>query len=973
MLKKKPSTLKLDIFKEIASGINRDTDQQKMDGELVWEENPVDIETFICDKRFLNQKWNGRTGCRPKILEIAKEVVKPEKREIMLVLGKGSGKDYISSILHLYGIYTALCLYDPQSYYGLAAGSPIYFVNVARNERQSKKVFFTQFTGLLEQCLWFKDKYEEPSMDEVRFNKRIFALSGNSQAHGWLGYNTLQWVGDELAFFLENDENEEESDSKAEDCWEAAYGSCQSRFPNSYKMIGITSPRYDDDFTMRKFFELQNRPDGYSIRAATWDINPALTIESFKYALARNYRRTMRDFGAEPMGVVESFWSDPDFVEENVCEKCRQCKVYQDRKQNTNIYDCLDYEYCQANAYHGNGNWAEWFTPDKEHNEYCMHFDLSKNKDRLGFSLGHVVDIIRIELDQFQLQEKLENEKLDKNNMDDEDKYVEKPLIKLDAVGWIDPRSRRDNKMIKNNEIYYQSILTEIILKLKDNGFNIVKITFDQFQCLTGNTYIPTDRGLIHLRDVRVGDAVPTRTGKKQYVVAKYKYENTPTIKIITESGNVLCGTPNHRIEVLDFYNHKCGNKNIKGWVWKRFDELSTSDIVRTSDEYFANQVGVVKYRKMKQINLSSFLHEHKNISNSTINNMRFPEFCDEDFAEFLGIIWGDGSFIRNKFGHTNGLGISCGTNEEVKFVIQKFISVFNVEPFIHHGNSVGKGVGITNLLLGCFFEVNELVKLPYDKKLKIPEIILKSPKSVVGAFLRGLFSTDGTVDKNDGASILVSTSLSLIRQVKYILESLFGLRSAICSVKNDGSDSCFGVYTWKHQLRVSGSRNTFFEKIGYCYRSKHEKLKQHLFRNGRKKYEHISKIKFSGKKDVYDLTVSGDHSYVANGIVSHNSHYLKQKLADLGFETDLLSCDRTDEVPVQAKQAFVENRVYYPYVRVLCEESKHLKYIKGKKVDHDSRNTKDVWDSTAGTIYNCEHCCSMGGNFEDLTNNDGD
>ena len=521
----------IDPFKELASGLGKST------GESIWEEEPVDIEEFICGKNFLNQRWNGKTGCRPAILEIAKAVADDNIREAMLLLGKGSGKDYIASILHLHGIHTALCLYDPQTYYGLAPGSPMYFVNVARNEGQAKNVFFTGFLGMLENCPWFQGKYEAPSGQSVQFDKKVRALSGNSQAFGWLGYNTIQWVGDELAFFLEKDANEE-SASKAEDCWEAAYGSCQTRFGKHYKMIGITTPRYDDDFVMQKCFELDAREDGYFIQKATWEVNPLQTIEDYKHALARNYRRTMRDFGAEPMGVIESFWGEPEFVEENVCQACRECPVYKGKNINTSIYACREYDLCRANAYRGNGEWAEWLHPDNVDDEYCLHFDLSKNKDRLGFGLSHVVGSVQLELDNFELQDMLESEDRleDLNDIEEDDKHVEKALIKVDAVGFIAPNSMTDGAMLKNGEIRYHAVLNKIILPLKDKGINVVKITFDQYQSLYLKQQLE-DRGYnVDLLSCDRTDEVPVNA-KRAFVENRIEY---PYDKVLASEAKKL-------------------------------------------------------------------------------------------------------------------------------------------------------------------------------------------------------------------------------------------------------------------------------------------------------------------------------------------------------------------------------------------------------------------------------------------------
>lgn len=490
----------------IAQGISSSKEEQ------VWEEKPVDIQEFIESKKFLNQKWNGRTGCRPALLEIIKEVTKPNVRECILLLGKGSGKDFGSAILHLYGIYKCLCLVNPQSYFGLAP-SPIYFINTARNETQAMKVFFTQFKALLSECPWFHGKYSEPGSRTVSFIKGIEALSVNSQAFGWLGFNMLQWVGDEIAFFLEND-TDEESESRAGECWEAAYGSCQTRFPNDYKMIGITTPRYDDDFTMNKFRELKGRPDAYTVQKATWEVNPNIKKEDFKFAFIRDYRRTMRDFGAEPSGIIESFWPEPKIVEDFVCETCRNCPIYHRRNENNNIYACWEYDKCTANGYMGNGVYREWFKPDMDHNEYWFHFDLAVNKDRLGFALAHVVGETKIELDIAKLKERL-GEDFEEKDVEDEDKFEIKPLIHVAALGFVSNKSREHNeRLLINNDYHYSAVRDHIIFQLQHMGFNIVGATFDSFQSVDMRQILE-DKGLfVDLISLDRTDEIP--------VAAKY-------------------------------------------------------------------------------------------------------------------------------------------------------------------------------------------------------------------------------------------------------------------------------------------------------------------------------------------------------------------------------------------------------------------------------------------------------------------
>ena len=854
-----------------------------------------------------------------------------EKKEFRNYIANGivvgnSGKDYGSAILHLYGIYKGLCYENPQEHYGLAPGSPIYFVNTARNDTQAKKVFFMQFKGMLTNCLWFDGKYDEPSSNEVRFNKGLVALSVNSQAFGWLGFNTIQWVGDELAFFLEND-NDEGSNSRAEECWQAAFGSCQTRFPKYYKMIGITTPRFDDDFVMRKCRELQGRSDGYFIQKPTWDIHPDLTKETFKNEFIRDPRRTMRDFGAQPMGLLEGFFAEPDFLENNVKQECKICEVYVNRKISTDDYECMDFEDCRQNPYMGNGKFAEWFKPNLEL-EYYMHFDLSKNKDWLGFTMGHSDDTILVEKS---LSEILAISDKSKKGIeiDEEDRMSEKPLIGIDIFGFINPKSQRDDELVRNSELYYPGIFKNIVVKLKcEMGFNIVKITFDQFQCLIGSTNIITNRGMLKLKDVEVGDFVPTRIGLKE-VVSKMKYEKAPCLKITTKSGNTITGTHNHRIEVLDYWKQeKYGEPRTYYWKWKRFDEIENGETVRMSDEMFSNQLEDVVYNEMV------IPEWFTNKTTMRYDNIALPEYMTPKLAELVGLIWGDGNFERDG----DKIAIS-GTVDEIGCCEKLIFDLFNFKPCVNNkGDGNGVSVYWNSKIIGNYLRANSIFKKSYDKHLKIPKIILNSSGDVVGAFLRGLFSADGSVDKNDGSSILSTTSRIMARQVKYALQMFFGVRSTIITVLFDGSASCYGIIGKKYHVKTTGDRLQFLNSVGYCYENKNMKAEKFKNVKGRIICEKVFNIKSVDNEDVYDLTVDGDHSYVANGFVSHNSHYFKQNIEDLGIEVDLISTDRTDVVPTQAKVAFSESRVEYPYCKRLCREGKELMIKNGKKVDHPKR-----------------------------------
>jgi len=428
----------------------------KNDDAPIWISQPVDIVEFVESPTYMNLKFNGRRGCRPKILEILIELAKDEIREAMILLGKGSGKDFLSSIFHLYGIHKCLCLYSPQVYLGISSHSPIYFVNVARNERQALRVFFAEMKGMLENSPWFAGIYH-PLTSVIEFPKNITALSGNSHSSGWLGFNTLQWVGDELAYFLIED-SDEESASTAEASWDAAYGSCKTRFEDSYKMVGITTPKDEDDFVIKKAEELKKREDGFTIQLPSWDIIPGQTIESYAQALASDYRKAMRDFGAQPTADVESFW--PIGKEDLVRELSNDGRT---------------------NPYLGGGAFAKGFAPVYGV-DYYIHFDLSTKKDHVGVAMAHCSGWKQFQIDEYLVQKIAEDEGIENPQEIDELRIEEKPLIYIDYIAEINPRDSSDSMFLFNNAINFQTLRQKFVYNLVDKGFNIVKVTADQFQ-----------------------------------------------------------------------------------------------------------------------------------------------------------------------------------------------------------------------------------------------------------------------------------------------------------------------------------------------------------------------------------------------------------------------------------------------------------------------------------------------------------
>lgn len=419
-------------------------------GDSIWEEKPVSIKEFIESPQFCGEKYNYEThgGCRPAILEEMEHIANPSVREAILILGSGAGKGYSCSRLACYMAYCTLCLKNPQKYYGLAEGDPIYIVNLAINEDQARDVIFAYIKAVLTNCQWFQGKYEEQEQ-KIKFAKNLTLISGDSAAQGWFGYNVLFGIFDELAFWTKTKRKD-----WAKEAWEALTASKTHGFLKKYyKAIAITTAGIDDCFIEKEFDrveKMQANGDGqdkYISRRAVWDVRLDQTIEDYADDLARDYNWAMAKFGARKMHVSDPYFTDS---ERERFENNMGHTIPLGNTPSQLIYS----------PYLGDGQLAPEFKA--QNCPYKLHIDLSSVSDRTVLTLGHIKGYV---------------------TRDDE----ELPVIKIDLMITVDPTLKvsKDQYFITNingtNRVDYAK-LRHFIYRLRGGGFEIDLVSFDTFK-----------------------------------------------------------------------------------------------------------------------------------------------------------------------------------------------------------------------------------------------------------------------------------------------------------------------------------------------------------------------------------------------------------------------------------------------------------------------------------------------------------
>ena len=447
--------------------------------EDAFEEKPVDIEEFVTSNDYLalpplsdyqyqmikasTQIYKHETLVKLYGEEEGEKRWKQTCNEVIFQLGKGSGKDYTSTIACAYIVYLLLCLKDPARYYGKPPGDAIDIINVAVNAVQAQQVFFKGFKNRITRCPWFIGKYNE-KVGSIEFIKSITVHSGHSQRESWEGYNLLFAVLDEISGFdLESTSGNEQAKT-ASAIYKMFRGSVDSRFPQYGKVILLSFPRFKNDYIQQRYNEVvadkevvirthtfkvdEDLPDGidgneftieweedhiisyaepkvFALKRPTWEINPTIKIKDLAINFYRDQTDALSRYACMPPEAIDALFTSREKVE----------KAF----SNLNI------------PFDENHSFKEWFKPEDE-KVYYVHVDLAQKHDHCAVSLAHVDKWVTMKM---------------------AGAYTDaQPHIIVDAIRYWTPTKERavDFTEVKN-----------YIISLKQRGFNIKRVTFDRW------------------------------------------------------------------------------------------------------------------------------------------------------------------------------------------------------------------------------------------------------------------------------------------------------------------------------------------------------------------------------------------------------------------------------------------------------------------------------------------------------------
>jgi len=443
-------------------------------------EIPVDAKTFVEGEAFLGQPPLSQV--QYDIVEAMSQIYKLEdlidllgdeegrryykkytKNEVILQLGKGSGKDFTSTVACSYIVYKLLCLKDPARYFGKPSGDAIDIINVAINAQQAKNVFFKGFKSKIERSPWFAGKFHAKA-ESIEFDHSITVYSGHSERESHEGLNLILAVLDEISGFAQEIGTGNDQGKTADNIYKAFRASVDSRFPDLGKVALLSFPRYPGDFISTRYDDViaekdvvhkthkfvmnpdlpenaegnsleiewdedtiisYKYPGMFALKRPTWVVNPTRKIDDFKLAFYTDIGDAMQRFACVPTFASDAFFKQQD--------KVRACMTIRNPIDNSKRFD-------------------ETFKPDPD-KKYYVHADLAQKHDKCAVAIAHVEKWVSVQV------------------MKDYEQVV--PMVIVDAVVYWEPKIEGPVNL---------SEVKQWIQNLRRQGFDIGMVSFDRWQ-----------------------------------------------------------------------------------------------------------------------------------------------------------------------------------------------------------------------------------------------------------------------------------------------------------------------------------------------------------------------------------------------------------------------------------------------------------------------------------------------------------
>lgn len=291
-----------------------------------------DVKTFtVSDWRRENVETHTEKSYLKKLYDegrcnIGEVIPGKQRREMILSIGRRSGKTTISACIAAYETYKLIKKQDPQKYYGLPASNNIQIISVATDKDQAG-LLYQEVSGHYRNCSFFGPytanntlsyaRFQTPS-DVEKYGRYIENPTAKATlkvtfrscvAKGLRGAGNICVILDEVAHFTETGQ------SGAEEVYNAVVPSTSAYSPkdpnNPTNPIGevegrvilISSPLGRQGL-FYNLFQIGMRGGKASenilaVQAPTWEVNPTVPAEEFEKHYLKNAAVFFTEYGGE--------------------------------------------------------------------------------------------------------------------------------------------------------------------------------------------------------------------------------------------------------------------------------------------------------------------------------------------------------------------------------------------------------------------------------------------------------------------------------------------------------------------------------------------------------------------------------------------------------------------------------------------------------------------------------------------------
>lgn len=366
------------------------------------------------------------------------------------------------------------------------------------------------------------------------------------------------------------------------------------------------------------------------------------------------------------------------------------------------------------------------------------------------------------------------------------------------------------------------------------------------YGCVCAGTKVWDNYGnLLNIEDLKPENGILGFDGKgisKENITYWQPPKNKPCYRITTFSGRALECSEDHPIlwSRKDYHRGPHSNKS------------KATKFVETKDIKVGDQIAVID-------------------SVQLFGNKEMWE------PRLIGWLIGDGTYGID---HSPRLS-NC--DKEINFIVE---NNYDAKVVKSHTTKDGKNYkeirikGICHQLrtLGIYGQTKNKKTLPID--------IHSYSKNDICELLGGLFDTDGHINeygKNLETITLTSSSYNLLFEIKLLLQKL-GIHCNISKIIPNLTKISKSRNDY-YKINISDKRSiiAFYEQITFKIEYKQDKLvrikNQMLIRNNKAKkeieglrFERVASIEYIGTQPVYNLTAGKTNTYIANGIITHNT-----------------------------------------------------------------------------------------------------